>query len=109
MLVIALQSGSTGVERMQWDLWWGEFLRQLGADIACVSKAGIRPWQHDLDCRGMKGADFAAVSHGPTDGEFIRKGVLIAVQGKYVSDWEMIEKDADGNHIPCSQSKTTFA
>ena len=67
LLVIALQSGSTGVERMQWGLWWGEFLRQLGADIACVSKAGIRPWQHDLDCRGMKEADFAAVSHGPTE------------------------------------------
>ena len=100
--VAALQCASTGLDRHQWGLWYGDGLASLGADIGLLSETGLcTEAQHSLACQGLSAKGFCAVSHGrpATASQTYRAGVLLAVRTGYSGQWSQVAKDTAGRAL----------
>ena len=58
-------AASSGMDRHQWGIWFGEGLASLGADIGILSETGLHTESHHtLACKGLLTRGYQAVSHG---------------------------------------------
>ena len=100
--LVCVQCGSSGRDRFQWGLWYGQCLATLGADIGVLSETALASEsQHDLACRGMRAAGFHAISHGAQGaaGPAPGSGVLLAVRAGYAGVWSEVSRDNLGRAL----------
>ena len=63
--IATIQCASSGMDRHQWGIWFGEGLASLGADIGILSETGLHTESHHtLACKGLLTRGYQAVSHG---------------------------------------------
>ena len=105
--VVCIQCGSTGLDRLQWGLWFGHSASILGADIAILSETAlVSASQHAQACRGLLQAGYQAISHGrpeqPEHSAAGAAGVILAVRSGYAGQWTHISRDSCGRGLAAS-------
>ena len=97
--VVAIQCGSSGMDRYQWGLRFGESLAHLGADIGILSETGLRSEaHHTFAVKGLLSRGYQAISHGRPPGDPCAdgSGVLLAVRSGYLDTGPTSQKTTPG-------------